>query len=224
MDKQDLFRGEEKLMTILEMLNNKYENNKLMLKSFEIIKDNFTNFVNDNYELTINENKELMIKIPSLEKRNEYVYTSIVEYEYTLVMCMRISEMRDAGGYEYILSKFLELYKDKLELIFKDVNTIDKLMEKITKTKSYIDYLTYASMGLVILGLLSLCIFTKMSPTTKNAFIAGMILFSIISLVGQFTKENQVKKVIDAYISVIKTEWYSKQLMKEYAFLCNYMG
>lgn len=211
-------------MTILEMLNNKYENNKLMLKSFEIIKDNFTNFVNDNYEVTINENGELMIKIPSLEKRNEYIYTNISEYEYTLVMCMRISEIKNAGVHEYILSKFLELYKDKLELLFKDVNTVDKLMDKITKTKDYIDYITYASMGLVILGLVCLCIFTKMSPTTKNVFIAGMILFSVVSLLGQLTKENQVKKIIDAYISVIKTEWYRKQLTKEYAFLCNYMG
>lgn len=211
-------------MTILEMLNNKYENNKLIVKSLEVVKDNFTNFVNDNYELTIDLDKELMIKIPSLEKRNEYVYNSIGEYEYTLVMCMRISEMNNAGAYEYILSKFLELYKEKLELLFKDVNTVDKLMEKIIKTKNYIDYITYASMGLVILGLVSLCIFIKMSQTTKNIFIAGMILFAGMSLVGQLTKENQVKKVIDAYISVIKTEWYRKQLIKEYAFLCNYMG
>jgi len=219
-----LFIGEEKLMTILEMLNNKYENNKLIVKSLEVVKDNFTNFVNDNYELTIDLDKELMVKIPSLEKRNEYVYNSIGEYEYTLVMCMRISEMNNAGAYEYILSKFLELYKDKLELLFKDVNTVDKLMEKIIKTKNYIDYITYASMGLVIFGLISLCIFTKMPQITKNIFIAGMILFAVISLVGQLTKENQVKKVIDAYISVIKTEWYRKQLIKEYAFLCNYMG
>ena len=211
-------------MTILEMLNNKYENNKLIVKSLEVVKDNFTNFVNDNYELTIDLDKELMVKIPSLEKRNEYVYNSIGEYEYTLVMCMRISEMNNAGAYEYILSKFLELYKDKLELLFKDVNTVDKLMEKIIKTKNYIDYITYASMGLVIFGLISLCIFTKMPQITKNIFIAGMILFAVISLVGQLTKENQVKKVIDAYISVIKTEWYRKQLIKEYAFLCNYMG
>ena len=211
-------------MTILEMLNNKYENNKLIVKSLEVVKDNFTNFVNDNYELTIDLDKELMVKIPSLEKRNEYVYNSIGEYEYTLVMCMRISEMNNAGAYEYILSKFLELYKEKLELLFKDVNTVDKLMEKIIKTKNYIDYITYASMGLVIFGLISLCIFTKMPQITKNIFIAGMILFAVISLVGQLTKENQVKKVIDAYISVIKTEWYRKQLIKEYAFLCNYMG
>ena len=211
-------------MTILEMLNNKYENNKLIVKSLEVVKDNFTNFVNDNYELTIDLDKELMVKIPSLEKRNEYVYNSIGEYEYTLVMCMRISEMNNAGAYEYILSKFLELYKDKLELLFKDVNTVDKLMEKIIKTKNYIDYITYASMGLVIFGLISLCIFTKMPQITKNIFIAGMILFAVISLVGQLTKENQVKKVIDAYISVIKTEWYRKQLIKEYAFICNYMG
>lgn len=211
-------------MTILEMLNNKYENNKLIVKSLEVVKDNFTNFVNDNYELTIDLDKELVIKIPSLEKRNEYVYNSIGEYEYTLVMCMRISEINNAGAYEYILSKFLELYKDKLELLFKDINTVDKLMEKIIKTKNYIDYITYASMGLVILGLVSLCIFTRMSQTTKNIFIAGMILFAGMSLIGQLTKENQVKKVIDAYISVIKTEWYRKQLIKEYAFLCNYMG
>ncbi len=67
-------------MTILDMLNKMNGNNTLMAKSLEIIKDNYTSLVNDNYELTLDENRELSVKIPSLERRNEYVYKSVAEY------------------------------------------------------------------------------------------------------------------------------------------------
>ncbi|NSB63192.1 hypothetical protein DFR84_002637 [Clostridium beijerinckii] len=39
----------------------------------------------------------------------------------------------------------------------------------------------------------------------------------------QITKENQVKKIVDAYISLIKTEWYQKELNKQYTYLCNFI-
>lgn len=211
-------------MTILEILSSKYEHNGLMKKAAENIKDNFINLINDNYEIVINEKGELDVRIPSLEKRDEYVYKSISEYEYGLVMCMRISEVKKEEAYDYILERFMELYKDKLELFFKDVTTYSTLLDKIKKTKSNIDNVTYASTAVVVLVAISLCIFTQMPSILRSTLILGMILFSIMSLVGQFTKENRVKKVIDAYISVIKTEWYRKQLQKEYAFLCNYEG
>lgn len=211
-------------MTILEILSSKYEHNGLMKKAAEAIKDNFINLMNDNYEIVINEKGELDVRIPSLEKRDEYVYKSISEYEYGLVMCMRISEVKKEEAYEYILEKFMQLYKDKLELFFKDVTTYNTLLDKIKKTKNNIDNVTYASTAVVVLVAIFLCIFTSIPSMLRSTMILGIILFSIMSLIGQFTKENRVKKVIDAYISVIKTEWYKKQLKKEYAFLCNYEG
>ena len=106
-------------MTILEILNEKYSENKIIQKSLEIIKDNYTSSLNDNYELIIDEYGELNVKIPSLEKKNEFVFKEIGEYEYPLVMCMKITEMNNPEAYEFLLSKFMELYKDKLELYFK---------------------------------------------------------------------------------------------------------
>ncbi|RII33446.1 hypothetical protein D2A34_17025 [Clostridium chromiireducens] len=210
-------------MTILDMLNKINKNNKLMAKGLEIIKDNYTSLVNDNYELVINEDGELNVKIPSLEKRDEYVYKSIGEYEYPLVMCMRIPDTKNVDKYNYVLGKFMELYKDKLDLLFKDVNTIEKLKENVVKTKNRIDYTTYASIFLGVIGAIALCI-VDFFPTTRSIFILGIILFFILSLVIQLSKENQIKKIIDGYLSVIKTEWYKKQLSKEYAFLCNLAG
>lgn len=218
------FEGDEKIMTILDMLNNKYENNKLMANAFEIIKDNYTNLVNDNYELVINEEGEVDVKIPSLEKKNEYVYKSISEYEYPLVMCMRISEIRKDDSYEYILSKFLALYKDKLEVFFKDVNSIDKLKLSIIKTKNNIDCVTYTSIVVMIIGAICLCIFSNMTSIVRCVLVIGIMAFLITALAMQFTKDGQVKNIIDGYISLIKTEWYEKELRKQYIFLCNFMG
>jgi len=211
-------------MTILEILSSKYEHNGLMKKAAQAIKDNFINLINDNYEIVINEKGELDVRIPSLEKRDEYVYKSISEYEYGLVMCMRISEIKKEEAYDYILERFMELYKDKLELFFKDITTYNTLLDKIKKTKNNIDSITYVSTGAVVSVAILLCVFTNIPSIIRSLMILGMILFAIMSLVGQFTKENKVKKVIDAYISVIKTDWYRKQLQKEYAFLCNYEG
>lgn len=209
-------------MTILEMLNKINSGNKLMEKSLEIIKDNFTGLVNDNYELVIRENGELNVKIPSLEKRDEYVYTSLSEYKYPLIMCMRTQELTKVDAYNFMLSKFMDIHKDKLELLFKDVNNIDKLKENIIKTKNNIDYITYFSLITAIIGAISLCLF-NLTTTTRNVFTVGIAIFFILSMVMQVNKEKQVKKLIDAYISVIKTHWYKDELLKQYAFLCNFM-
>ncbi|WP_238918618.1 hypothetical protein [Clostridium sp. YIM B02555] len=210
-------------MTILDMLNKVNTGNNSMEKALEIIKDNFTNLVNDNYELVIRENGELNVKIPSLEKRNEYVYKDLAEYKYPLIMCMRVQELKNPEAYNYILTKFMELYKDKLDLFFKDVNTIYKLKDNIVKTKNNTDYITYSSMTMGVVGAISLCIF-NFNDITRQIFILSIIVFFILSMVLQTTKENRVKKVIDAYLSLIKTDWYHEELLKEAAFLANFIG
>lgn len=211
-------------MTVLDMLINSHEDDNLITKSLEIIKGDYTSLVNDNYELTINEKRELVVKIPSLEKRDEFVYKSATEYEYPLVMCMRISTSKNDDKSSLILGEFAILYKDKLELFFKDVNTVNTLMERIKKTKQNIDNITYASVGVMVLSAIILCIFPNMSQIMRVIVIAAITLSPILSIVLQFTKEGQVKKIIDGYLSLIKTKWYSKQLNKQYVFLCNFMG
>jgi hypothetical protein len=211
-------------MTIVDMLISMHESNGLITKSLEIIKDDYTGSVNDNFELTINEYGEAVVKIPSLEKRSEFVYTSITDYEYPLVMCMRIQESGGKERYSFILGKFMELYKDKLEIFFKDVRKVEMLKERIVKTKANIDYATYTSMALMIITGLILIFSSNISPLLRGGFIVGIIIFALAPLVFQFTKEGQVKKVIDGYLSLIKTEWYSKQLHKQYVFLCNFIG
>lgn len=211
-------------MTILDMLISRYTNNSLITNALEIIKDDFTSLVNDNYELTLNVDNELTIKIPSLEKRDEYLYTDIAEYQYTLIMCMHISEGNSDEKYNFMLGKFLELYKDKLEVFFKDVNTVNTLKKRIIKTKENIDYITYASIVVMILGGVSLCIFSSMLQMVRIIVIIAVMISFIIALGAQFTKDRQVKNVIDGYISIIKTEWYSKELRKQYVFLCNLIG
>lgn len=211
-------------MTIVEMLISMHESNSLITKSLEIIKDDYTYSVNDNFELTINEYGEAVVKIPSLEKRSEFVYTSITDYEYPLVMCMRIQESGGKERYSFILGKFMELYKDKLEIFFKDVRTVEILKERIVKTKANIDYATYTSMALMIITGLILIFSSNISQLFRGGLIVGIILFALAPLIFQFTKEGQVKKVIDGYLSLIKTEWYSKQLNKQYVFLCNFIG
>lgn len=74
-------------------------------------------------------------------------------------MCMRILEMKNDENYEYVLVKFMELYKDKLELFLKDIIIVDKLVDKIKNIKSNIDYICYGFIIVLILGLIFLCIF-----------------------------------------------------------------
>lgn len=209
-------------MTILDLLSRMNSGNNSMEKALEIIKDDFTNLVNENYELVVIEDGELNVKIPSLQKRNEYVYSSISEYPYPLVMCMRIQEVNNVEKYNYILSKFMELYSEKFNLFLKDVNTVEKLKENIVKSKTRIDYITYASIIAGVIGAIVLCAF-NLRDITRHVSVIGIIAFFILALAIQITKEKQVKKVIDAYLSVIKTEWYKNELNKEYAFFCNYM-
>lgn len=211
-------------MTILDMLVSTNATNGVIAKSLEIIKDYYIGAVNDNYELTTNELREVVVKIPSLEKKNEFVYTNITEYEYPLIMCMRISESNTKEKYSFIYEKFMELYKDKLELFFKDVKTVEALKERIVKTKANIDYATYISMALMVITGLSLIILSDLTPLVRGTFITAIVVFGISPLILQFSKEGQVKKIIDGYLSLIKTEWYSKQLNKQYVFLCNFIG
>jgi len=216
--------GRRGVMTILDMLVSTHTNNGLIMKSLEIIKDDYIGIVNDNYELTTIEMGEVVVKIPSLEKKNEFVYTNITEYEYPLLMCMRISDACTKEKYSFIFKKFMELYKDKLELFFKDVRTVEMLKERIVKTKANIDYSTYISMALMVVTGLSLIIFSDLTPLIRGSLIAAIIIFGIAPLILQFSKEGQVKKIIDGYLSLVKTEWYSKQLKKQYVFLCNFIG
>lgn len=211
-------------MTIVDMLISMHTNNALITKSLEIIKEDYTGSVNDNFELTINDYGDVVVKIPSLEKRSEFVYTSITDYEYPLIMCMRIQESGGKEKYSFILGKFMDLYKDKLEIFFKDVRTVEVLKERIIRTKANIDYATYSSMGLLIITGLSSIFASNISPLVRGLLTTGIIVFAITPLILQFTKEGQVKKVIDGYLSLIKTEWYSKQLNKQYVFLCNFIG
>jgi hypothetical protein len=166
---------------------------------------------------------EIVVKIPSLEKKNDFVYENVTEYEYALVMCMRIADAATKEKISYIFSKFMELYKDKLELFFKDVRTVETLKDRIVKTKANIDYATYISMALMVITGLCLII-GSMTSVLRGFLTAATILFGLVPLLLQFSKDNQVKKIIDGYLSLIKTEWYSKQLNKQYIFLCNFIG
>lgn len=209
-------------MTILELLNRMNTGNKLMEKALEVIRDNFTNLVNDNYELVITEKGELNVKIPSLEKRNEYQFKSLGEYKYPLLMCMKIQELKNVDAYNFLLTSFMESYKDKLDLLFKDIKTTDKLKANIIKTKNYIDYITCTSLVIGIMGAISLCVFNS-ENTTKVILTTGTIIFFISTIIIQAMKESKVKKVIDAYLSLIKTDWYKDELLKQYIFLCNFV-
>lgn len=211
-------------MTILDMLVSTNATNGVIAKSLEIIKDNYIGAVNDNYELTTNELREVVVKIPSLEKKNEFVYINITEYEYPLIMCMRISEANTKEKYSFIYEKFMELYQDKLELFFKDVKTVEALKERIVKSKANIDYATYISMALMVVTGLSLIILSDLTPLVRGTLITAIVAFGISPLILQFSKEGQVRKIIDGYLSLVKTEWYSKQLNKQYVFLCNFIG
>ncbi|MDR5588081.1 MULTISPECIES: hypothetical protein [Clostridium] len=208
-------------MTIIDILEKKYSSNPSVIRSLEIIKDNFINLVNDNYELVLDVKGQLKVRIPSLQNRNEYEYNDISDYEYPLVMCMRISEIKNKDIYKHIISQFIELYKDKLDVFFKDVSTVDKLVSKIKDTKKIINFITYISIFVVIFSSISLCIFLNLSSTMRYVIIIAIIGFFLTMITVQFTKEERVKRIVDGYISVIKTDWYQKELNKQHAFFCH---
>lgn len=210
-------------MTIIDILNKQINNNPSEKQALETIHDNYINFVNDNFKLIIDKKGKLLVRIPSLEKDNEFIYREISEYDFPLVMCMNVEEINNPDYYSYVEGKFLEVYRDKLQTFFRDVDSVNKLKENIVSTKKKIEYLTYASIIGVILSGLSLCIF-NVSNTTKNVLTVGIILFFGCSLYLQFTKENIIKKLIDGYIATINTEWYNSTLRKHYSFLCNFIG
>lgn len=210
-------------MTIIDIISKHVEQNHHEKHALEIIHDSYIGSVNDNYTLIVNKDGKLLVRIPSLEKKDEFIYNEITEYSYPLVMCMNIEEINNPEYYSYIQSKFLEVYKDNLQIFFKDVATVDKLKEDIIKTKKKIEYGTYATILGVILCGLSLCIF-NVSNTPKHVLVFGIILFFGWSIYIQFTKDTTIKRLIDGYISTINTDWYNSDLRKHYTFLCNFMG
>lgn len=208
-------------MTIIDILEKQYSNNASIIRSLEIIKDNFINLVNDNYELVLDVKGQLKVKIPSLKDRNEYEYKEISDYEYPLIMCMRISEMKDKEVYRHIVSQFIEIYKDKLDVFFKDVVTVDKLKNKIKETKKIISFTTYISIFVIILSSISLCVFFNISNAVRYMLVIAVIVFFLIMLIVQFTKDDRVRKIVEGYISIVKTDWYQKELNRQSVFFCN---
>lgn len=208
-------------MTIIDILEKKYSSNPSVIKSLEIIKDNFINLVNDNYELVLDVKGQLQVRIPSLQNRNDYEYKDVSDYEYPLVMCMRISEIKNKDIYKHIIAQFIELYKDKLDVFFKDVSTVDKLVNKIKDTKKIISFIIYISIFVVIFASISLCVFLNLSNTMRYVIIIAIIGFFSTMIIMQFTKEERVKRIVDGYISIIKTDWYQKELNKQNAFFCH---
>lgn len=210
-------------MTILEVLIGKRINNKILDPALEVIKENYNDITKDNYELIIDNDGELMVKIPSLTKKDDYDYNKITEYEYQLILCMKISELYNGKHCEYIAKKFLEIYNDKLEMLYNDVISIEELKIKVKEAKNRIEYSTYISIGSIVLQGIILIIFNNISTVTKAIIALGTILLFVISIIQQFTKDKQIKAIINEYVNVLKTEWYKNQIVKQYMFFCNIM-
>ena len=205
-------------MTILEILTGKRVNNKVLNPALEVIKDSYGDIRHDNYEIVVDNEGDLQVKIPSLVKKDEYEYKKITEYEYQKVMCMKISELYNGKNQEYIAKKFYDIYGDKLELLYKDVNSIEELKQKVKSTKKNIDYLTY-----IVLQGIMLIIFNNISSLAKIIIGIGIILLFSFSIFQQFTEDKRVKTLIDGYVNVLKTDWYKSEMLKQYVFLCNIM-
>ena len=210
-------------MTILEILTRKRVNNKVLNPALEVIKDSYGDIRHDNYEIVVDNEGDLQVKIPSLVKKDEYEYKKITEYEYQKVMCMKISELYNGKNQEYIAKKFYDIYGDKLELLYKDVNSIEELKQKVKSTKKNIDYLTYISIGAIVLQGIMLIIFNNISSLAKIIIGIGIILLFSFSIFQQFTEDKRVKTLIDGYVNVLKTDWYKSEMLKQYVFLCNIM-
>ena len=210
-------------MTILEILTGKRVNNKVLNPALEVIKDSYGDIRHDNYEIVVDNEGDLQVKIPSLVKKDEYEYKKITEYEYQKVMCMKISELYNGKNQEYIAKKFYDIYGDKLELLYKDVISIEELKQKVKSTKKNIDYLTYISIGAIVLQGIMLIIFNNISSLAKIIIGIGIILLFSFSIFQQFTEDKRVKTLIDGYVNVLKTDWYKSEMLKQYVFLCNIM-
>lgn len=210
-------------MTILDILNSRFSSNANYKKALEVIKENYISLVNDNYTVTVNPEGEILVKIPSLEKRNEFVFKPISDYEYPLLMCMNVEEINNKEYYDYIYSTFMKKYKDKFDIFVRDVITVDTLIKDIKSSKETIEYISYVSILFVLLGALSLCLF-NLSSTPKLIIIIGIITLFALVLYLQFGKNAKAKRLIDGYLANINTEWYRNELRKKYAFLCNLIG
>ena len=211
-------------MTILDCLKGKKLGEKLLDPVLDAIDDEFGNGSNKNYELIIDHNEgEVLVKIPSLKKHDEFEFKKLEEYSYPLIMCMNIDKQYTTQHYDYILKKFLELYKKDLEELSNDVSMIEELKLKVKALKKKIENISYISIaGIIFLSVL-LILRNNMATGSKVIVAASTILLFVISIYEQLTKDKQVKSLIDGYITVIKTEWYSKNIRKQYVFLCNIM-
>ena len=210
-------------MTLIDIFNQHIQNNPSEKRALEIIHDSYISSVNDNYKLVIDDKGNILVRIPSLEKKDTFVFNEITEYDYPLVMCMNIQDSCSPDFYSYIESKFLEVYKDQLKVFFRDVATVDKLKNNIVSTKKKLEHITYAAIAGVIFCGLFICIF-NISNTTKHVFSLAIILLFCCALYIQFNKDNKIKQLIDGYIATINTQWYNSTLKKHYAFLCNFIG
>lgn len=210
-------------MTILDMIASVYPNNRPIARALDSIKDNYTILVNDNYELVLDKEDILKVKIPSLEKKDQFEYKDIIDYDYPLLMCMRVAGNISDKRYGEILSQFMELYKRKLEVYFKDSYAVDKLLIKVKNTRNRIDYLSYASIIIAILSGIFMCL---VEVTSIGKFIAVILVigFFAVGVIEQFTKDGQIKKIVDAQLLTIKTEWYKTLILKEYSYICNFTG
>ena len=72
-------------MTIIDILNKHTENSHYEIQALEIIRDSYIGSVNDNYLLVVDQQGELLVRIPSVEKKDEYIYKKISEYK-TFIM------------------------------------------------------------------------------------------------------------------------------------------
>lgn len=210
-------------MTILEYLRGKKLGEKSLDPILDVIGTAYSDLANDNYEIIISDEGEVLIRIPSLKKKDEFELKKLEEYEWSLIMCMKINELYTGQHHQYIAKKFIELYNEEINRISKDVLLIEELKTKVKKLKKNIDYISYVSVG----GIIALAIF-MIFKNNLSGFVKGMtavciIFLFVFSIYEQCTKDTQVKSLINGYLNEIQTAWYKTDLMKHYAFLCNIM-
>lgn len=210
-------------MTILEYLRGRKLGEKALDPILDVIGATYSDSANDNYEIIINDEGEVLIRIPSLKKKDEFELKKLEEYDWPLIMCMKIDELYTAQHHQYIAKKFIELYNEEINRISKDILLIDELKDKVKKLKKNIDYISYASIS----GIIALAVFMILK-SNLSGFAKGMTAVCVMFLFGfsiyeQCTKDTQVKSLINGYLNEIQTDWYKIDLMKHYAFLCNIM-
>ena len=211
-------------MTIIEYLRGKKLGEKSLDPVLDVISGAYKDLANENYKLVINEDDgEILVKIPSLKKKDEYELTKLEEYEYPLIMCMKIDDIYKAQHHQYITKSFFSIYNEDVNRICKDVFLIEELKEKVKRLKKNIEYIIYIAIGGIIALAIFLMLRNSLSSFVKGMTAASIVFLFILSIYEQWTKDSQVKSLIDGYINEIQTDWYKSDLKKHYAFLCNIM-